>query len=488
MSPHLSALINSIELQPADVTLVDRFIVLVEECAPSERSKLRSKIAKILASTLPRRAIEIAFVEFRMAGSSPAYIGIIVEALDALHMAEKSAVIRKLAMRFWNKQLSTDDRNLAKLAIEEHVTRLLLEPSIMTPLQKSLADEQADRNLFAARSFEGLPQTLLGENLGKLPYTGQLPIGNTPKARPTPDLVQKSLAETLPATKNDFGLETPLVTSFILTEEVQPAPIFSFAEEVQPAPIFSFAEEVQPAPIFSLAEEVQPEFRLEVMREAMREAMRETLPPASGVDQLAQVVERQIPQQDIRARISVARIQDGIPQMIEAPDVSRQSRGVLESAMRAAPVLNGKYENRIPVRSLSTDEVHANIASEDWEAVLVSLNVDLGVASNVQFLLATFERHKLERIDIRFAGCWIDALIADGQERRALRYIQQKLTEEESLTWARVCWPKIQIIRYRLELSHCDWRESDGVTILRKRVNELRPKLLCYLVVQKKAS
>ena len=119
---------------------------------------------------------------------------------------------------------------------------------------------------------------------------------------------------------------------------------------------------------------------------------------------------------------------------------------------------------------------------------MVKLMVDLRLGSNVQLLMIIFEKHNLQRIDIRFAGRWIDILVAGGQERRALRYIQQKLIEEESLTWARVCWPKIQTIRNRLELTHFDWRESDGVRALRQRVNELRPKLFCYLVAQQKAS
>ena len=414
MSSALLALIKSIEQQPADEVLVDRFIVLVEGCPQPERSTFLTKIAKTVASALPRRAIEIAFKEFRAPQSPPVNIAVIVDALEKMNMSEKSAIIRKLAMRYWNKQLSTDDRNLAKLAIEEHLTRILLQPSIMTPLHKSKDDEERDQNLFPERNFDGLPLSLLGANLEQQPYMGRVPLKNMEPADSAPDLGPRPVLEALPAT------------------------IFSIAEEALPSKIVSFGEET--------------------------------------------------PQHEIRARISVSNNQDGIPQMIAAPDVSRQSRGLLESALRGTPEFDGKYEGRPPAGKLSADEVKALIASEDWEGLLVKLMVDLRLGADVQFLMTAFEKHNLQRIDIRFAGRWIDILVAGGQERRALRYIQRKLIEEESLTWARVCWPKIQTIRNRLELTDFDWRESDGVAALRNRVNELRPKLFCYLVAQQKVS
>jgi hypothetical protein len=118
-------------------------------------------------------------------------------------------------------------------------------------------------------------------------------------------------------------------------------------------------------------------------------------------------------------------------------------------------------------------------ANESWERLL-GLMQDWYPDGEHPELLGFFERHALERIDIRFAEFWINILIAAHQERRAIRYIVTKLSEEPHLAWARMVMPKIQKIVSLMDLMPVEWRESEGVLTLRDRVSQAKPRFGCY--------
>ncbi len=118
-------------------------------------------------------------------------------------------------------------------------------------------------------------------------------------------------------------------------------------------------------------------------------------------------------------------------------------------------------------------------ADENWERLLHLMQEWFPHADDPE-LLGLFERFGLERIDIRFAELWVEILIAAQHERRAIRYMVTRLSEEPHLAWARMFLPKIQKIVSRMDLMPVDWRESEGVLTLRDRIAQAKPRFGCY--------
>jgi hypothetical protein len=117
-----------------------------------------------------------------------------------------------------------------------------------------------------------------------------------------------------------------------------------------------------------------------------------------------------------------------------------------------------------------------------WERLLMML-IDSYPRREHPGLLVFFERHRLEQIDIQFAEYWLDVLISAQQERRAIRYMIQKLTTEPYLAWAKMMLPKIQKITDVMALTPVYWTERDGVLVLRDRLAAQRPVSGCYWAV-----
>jgi hypothetical protein len=121
------------------------------------------------------------------------------------------------------------------------------------------------------------------------------------------------------------------------------------------------------------------------------------------------------------------------------------------------------------------------VAAEEWGSVLELLDHSFTSADD-PILLKVFEEGRLARIDVRFAGWWVDILIASKQERRALRFMLQKLADEPHVSWAREFWPKVCVISECLHLEPVQWQERDGVSELRTKIASLRPRGGCYVV------
>lgn len=192
------------------------------------------------------------------------------------------------------------------------------------------------------------------------------------------------------------------------------------------------------------------------------------------------------------ARVSVNAPGAGIPEAIPRKEPSRHPANEMELDRQSARRDGGEEVPRqsIPEQVqgprpelLSREEAHKRlallIAAEKWDAVYRLLAEEF-VSADDKLLLPLFQRYKLERIDLRFAEFWIDILLAAHQERRALRYIIQKLSEEPYLAWARMVYPKLDLIRKSLDLTAVDWREADGVFALRDRAARMQPRRGCY--------
>ncbi len=197
------------------------------------------------------------------------------------------------------------------------------------------------------------------------------------------------------------------------------------------------------------------------------------------------------------SRVARGDMSEGIPEAIPPKEPSRHLAGIdAEHAASVATRYSVRREGSTPNftpetghsayrRGMTADERRQRlkdlVKAQEWESVLELLNHSFADASD-RTLLHVFEQNNLSKIDIRFAGWWVDILTQSHQERRALRFILQKLAEEPHLAWARMFWPKVPLLIERLDLEPIDWRESDGVSELRAKISGLRPCGGVYVV------
>ena len=187
----------------------------------------------------------------------------------------------------------------------------------------------------------------------------------------------------------------------------------------------------------------------------------------------------QTPKQEANAsvaRVSAATPGAGIPEAIPPKEPSKHSIGMFSRVVNH--VTEHNEASFRPIEE-SRKRLKSLVAAEKWDGVYNLLQEAFSTADD-KILLSLFQQHKLAQIDLRYAEFWIDILIAAKQERRALRYILQKLNEEPHLAWARMVYPKIKIIRESLDLTSFEWHEAEGVSALRDNTAKMRPRLGCY--------
>lgn len=187
----------------------------------------------------------------------------------------------------------------------------------------------------------------------------------------------------------------------------------------------------------------------------------------------------QTPKQEANAsvaRVSAATPGAGIPEAIPPKEPSKHSIGMFSRVVNH--VTEHNEASFRPIEE-SRKRLKSLVAAEKWDGVYNLLQEAFSTADD-KILLSLFQQHKLAQIDLRYAEFWIDILIAAKQERRALRYILQKLNEEPHLAWARMVYPKIKIIRESLDLTSFEWHEAEGVSALRDNTAKMKPRLGCY--------
>ena len=190
------------------------------------------------------------------------------------------------------------------------------------------------------------------------------------------------------------------------------------------------------------------------------------------------------------ARVSAAMPGAGIPEAIPPKEPSRHSMALLEkkpaiSIQRSQADLLESNTDPYSMESMAPADLKQRfkelLASENWEILISFLN-ESSTHWHDPILLDVFPKKRLQMLDVRFAAAWIDILTGARQERRALRFMIHCLIEEPHLAWARMIWSKIKPIQKSLNLNEFDWRESEGVTVLRSQIEQLRPRTRCYCV------
>lgn len=190
------------------------------------------------------------------------------------------------------------------------------------------------------------------------------------------------------------------------------------------------------------------------------------------------------------ARASAAAPGAGIPEAIPKKEQSSHSKAFHDRLGRdsahqvtrssAAEPPHGVVMPRANDPAACRLFVNELIGESRWSDLLLFFDDAFADGSN-PLMLELFEVHQLQKIDLQFSARWIDALVGNRQERRALRFMHQVLTEEPHLAWAKMVKTKLDLISERLRLQKIVWREADGVSTLRLQIEQLRPKLGVYV-------
>ena len=457
MSPGILKLLRAIESRPSESKLIDRFMMLVHEGPEEERSAARTQLGKILVEINPIRAIEIVFQEYKNGISRAANVAIIIKALVALKMPDRSAIVRNEMMRYWDKQLSQDDRNLAQLAIEEQVGVVL--------------SNAANKNL----TLEGANPLVNPSISNDLSFSVDFGLGLVPNLGAVPALTEE--------------IQYTLDETFLTQSQMQSLTSHHIVEPVHESEPMHLAEPSDNAETVQIARPVNIGAAVNIPEKKLGKLELISRGPTEGAIESPELDLGSMGRGDVR--MSVSSSGAGIPEPISPPKVSQYAQKIQGGSLlvgKQMPQARGQIQRQSNTSIHGRENIVSQIEAGEWEEVLSVLEHDFSLQTDFEFLKGIFEQNKLERVDIRFAEWWIDILVECADERRAMRYIQQKLLNESNISWAQMCWPKVLLIRDRLELSHVEWDESEGVASLRRATFELKPRLLSYWIVPSKAS
>ena len=203
------------------------------------------------------------------------------------------------------------------------------------------------------------------------------------------------------------------------------------------------------------------------------------------------------PQFDLDAASNAAEVlprstEAGIPEAIPPKEPSNHSKAFLSRMARTQSSIASrdpgiKNSKMGPLPSPQDQDachryVKALAEANRWDDILAFIYEGFEGLNN-PFLIVLFETHSFSKIDIQFFAAWLDVLIANQHERRALRLCLQILNDEPQLSWAKMILPRIETITGRLCLQEMHWREAEGVAALRKKISRLQPKSLIYPVL-----
>ena len=406
MAPGLLRMLDLIKSSPANDRLVDRYLILVADLKPAERTDATLKLAETLMRIAPKRALDIAWGLFKVGATEQESLEIIAGALETLGQPGRAALVRSETQRL----------KVAPLAYE-----------VSQPLRKSVQE-----SISVAVSGDKGDLSAKLEEVTK----GHKPILKEADVAASPDVRIEKVAEI----QFDLAGKSSTAQTVLILDPIVPE--YALAKVTQ---------------------EDQASKTIDVNPAAHRASV---------------------------ARVSAAMPGAGIPEAIPPKEPSRHSMALLEkkpavSIQRNQPDLLESNIDPYSMESMAPADLKQRfkelLASENWEILISFLN-ESSTYWHDPILLDVFPKKQLQMLDVRFAGAWIDILTVARQERRALRFMIHCLIEEPHLAWARMIWSKIKPIQKSLNLNEFDWRESEGVTVLRSQIEQLRPRTRCYCV------
>lgn len=448
MGPGLVKILNLIKAKPSETMLIDRFLVLASDLGEYERVDATLKLATSLILAQPRRAIEVAWMTYKSGNKTRECLEIIVGALEKLERFEKVAAIKNELLKTDSLLVTEEVKDLAKITIEEHIANVV----------SGAADPEISRQNHID-SFKSSSEETSSFKLQSSPVVdlGHIDIAPVMQFK-IPDVASDPLLPTSEARNRVTEIDSRNQRKmFSLTQE---SPLVDGGERVE-------AGIQEPQKIDSI---------VRISFNEPNEGIPEAIPPKESSQLSSKFME------------DAARLNHKKPK--SDPLKSDDREGYSDSNQARAKKKRKDYlsvdsdeskdESVISEKSLFDSFVVA-ISREDWERVLEDVERYIKLYGGEK-LLAYFENRKLYQIDLRFSSAWVDLLLRTQQERRALRFLIQKLSEEPQLAWAKMVWSKIPSITDALDLTPIHWREAEGVAVLRNKLATQTTRLGCYFI------
>jgi len=419
MVPGLKRILDLIKASPNDPRLVDRYLALAGELSDDERVDANLQLALAFTNKFPMQAVDLAWALFKNGEQETESLSVIAHALDSLGKKGRAESLRAEAKRLSQNPRGSDAHERARVSIERTISQT----------QGKMLAEFSDENHTKTNSLKVSDQSQsASKGLKGVATFDLVDPKNVEVAAPTVLLEVKPVSEK--------------VRDIIPVKEVSAA---------------------------SQSKNVAGE----------------------GANSPVAIGNQTASKRQSVARVSAAQPGAGIPEAIPRKETSKHSKAILERNEK--PAANGSsgttdlgnHSTKIELRDSFSQNLSRSVqeivAAKDWEGLLELVETRSIGDVNLSWL-EIFQAHRLQKIDVRFAKEWINTLISHKQERRALRFILEILIEEPYLAWARMAKPKVDEICSLLNLRPINWQDSDGVTVLRRQIEQLRPLTGVYVV------
>lgn len=436
----LVRLLDLIRVNPQDTLLVDRFLILASDLEERSRVDATLGLSEALLRKNPRRAIELAHMVYRAKPGETQPIELMVEGLENLGRYGKATVLRAELEKVRKAQQAEPDSS-----------REVTEASVMT----------IDKELKFLAGIEVAP-----------PAMAQMdqPHEENPKA-----------VDLLPAAmrSDDARPRKPPPPPSI--------PVFNpFQYGAAPSsdgvgPKFDVPVAGNPVPtvIFADSDKAEPMKHDGGPPRLQRTSISRFDGEGTGAHlDLNSRATRNSQANPVRLNSQVA---DGVPVFHDiVPDVDDEEAAVIEDHGRPQSIAyhpqvhagpssaRRSVEDQAQVEQLVMERVEALLRAQHWDDAWEMIQEHWPKADNPK-VLAMFREQNLARIDFRFMGWWLDALVVDRRPRYALMLMIELLREQPHMSLAKVLIDRIQSTLKRLGFQEVMWSESEGIlTLLRK--------------------
>lgn len=193
MAPGLLRMLDLIKSSPANDRLVDRYLVLVADLKPAERSDATLKLAQTLIRIAPKRALDIAWGLFKVGIKEEDSLEIIALALETLGKPARAALVRSETQRLKVVPLAYE--------VSEH-----LRKSVEESISAAVSGDKGD----------------LSAKLDEV-TKGHKPILTEAELVASPDIKIEKVAEI----QFDLGAHTPAPQTVLIQNQTSPERVFS---------------------------------------------------------------------------------------------------------------------------------------------------------------------------------------------------------------------------------------------------------------------
>lgn len=442
MHAGLVRLLDLIRVNPQDTLLVDRFLILASDLEERSRVDATLGLSEALLRKNPRRAIELAHMVYKAQPGATQPIELMVEGLENLGRYGKATVLRAELEKVRKAQQAEPEssRNVTEASVMtiEKELKFLAGIEISPPANPQIDQHHEE----IQKSVDLLPAQMSSDEL---------------------HLQRKPPAPPIPAFN---PLQYSAGPAF-----AEPAPEIASQNHQATNPTVIFDEDPQGA-----KPQLQEGLPSKLQRTSVSQFDADEPALKLGLNYRATQNSRAVPGR------RGSHVAPGVPIFQDVPEVEDEESAVIEHQHRPEPVAMRprvaavpqavpiSYDDRTLIEQLVVERLDALLNAHQWDDAWELIQEHWPKADN-QRVLSLFREKNLARIDFRFMGWWLDALVFDRRPRFALQLMIELLREQPHLSLAKMLIDRIQNTLKILGFHEVKWVESEGILALLRKLD-----------------